>query len=249
LPVEHRLCFYWRHDPLELPMQTISALFFFRTYKFRTLMQAALLLSLLLASALTLAQPRPMVEGRNYTTIDPPLATATGPDIIEMLDVFWYGCPLCSDFEPMMTYWGSQVKGDLSLRRMPAIWNPVMKLHAQVYYTAVQLRIDAQAHPAAFRYIHEQRRPLNTLEQARAFFVELGISAADFEQAWNSEQVAQNLQQAEQKTTAAGITHLPTLVVNGRFRVIRNADVPELPEVVITANQLVKLLRDERRID
>lgn len=149
----------------------------------------------------------------------------------------------------MMTYWGEQVRGDLALRRMPAIWNPVMKLHAQVYYTAQELDVLGRAHPAAFRYIHEEKQPLNNVDQARAFFSSLGIANDAFDQAWNSTEVAAALAQAEQKTSAAGINRLPALVVNGRYRVVRSHGAPELPEVVIVANQIVKLLRDERRID
>jgi Predicted dithiol-disulfide isomerase involved in polyketide biosynthesis len=214
-----------------------------------SLRQVALLAVLLFVSAIALAQPRPMDEGKHYERIDPPIATDTPPEIIEMLDVFWYGCPVCSEFEPMMSYWGGEVRGDLVLHRMPAIWNPVMKLHAQIYYTAVQLKIDDEAHSAAFRHIHEKHQPLNTVDQARAFFAELGVAADAFEQAWNSPEVAAALAEAEQKTKAAGISRLPTLVVNGRYRVVRNEGVPELPEVVITANQLIKILRDERRTD
>jgi thiol:disulfide interchange protein DsbA len=215
----------------------------------RALQQASFMLMLLFWNGITLAQPPAMEEGRNYEAITPPLATDTGPDVIEMLDVFWYGCPVCQEFEPMMSYWGGQVRGDLTLRRMPAIWNPLMRLHAQVYYTAVQLKIVEKAHPAAFRYIHERRQPLNSVDQARAFFGELGVEGAAFEQAWNAPEVAEALTQAERKTQASGIKRLPALVVNGRYRVIRNESVPELPEVVITANQLVTELRGERRPD
>jgi thiol:disulfide interchange protein DsbA len=215
----------------------------------RTLQQASFLLMLLFWNGITLAQPPLMEEGRSYETIAPPLATDTGPDVIEMLDVFWYGCPVCREFEPMMSYWGSQVRGDLTLRRMPAIWNPLMRLHAQLYYAAVQLKVVEKAHPAAFRYIHERHQPLDTVDQARAFFGELGVEGPAFEQAWNSPEVAEALTLAERRTQASGIKRLPALVVNGRYRVMRNESVPELPEVVITANQLVTVLRDERRPD
>jgi thiol:disulfide interchange protein DsbA len=221
----------------------------YMSFTTRRVLWAVLLLSSLLWGATALAQPRAMEEGHHYEVIKPPLATATRADVIEMLDVFWYGCPVCQEFEPMMTYWGDQVKGDLALRRMPAIWNPLMRIHAQVYYTGVQLKIEQQAHPAAFRYLHDDHQSLNTTAQAQAFFRKLGVADADFERAWNSKEVAQALQQAEQKTRAAGITRVPALVVNGRYRVVRNEYAPELPEVVIIANQLVKVLRDERRID
>ena len=206
-----------------------------------------LLLSATAAAAL--AQPRPMEEGRNFEAIVPPVPTETSADIIEVVDVFWYGCPICAEFEPMMTYWGGAVRGDLVMRRMPAVWNEVMKTHARLYFTAVQLELAASAHPAAFRRIHEDGHALNDAEQVAAFFAELGVAKEDFEQAWNSPDVIAAVEKAEADTRAAGINRVPALVVNGRYRVVRNEDVPELPDVVVTANQLVKELRDNRRID
>lgn len=207
---------------------------------------AVLLLGL--ATAAT-AQPRPMEEGTHYERIDPPIATDTPEDVIEVLDVFWYGCPVCAEFEPMMSYYGGEVRGDVAMRRMPAIWNAAMRTHAQAYYTAVQLDVAAQAHPLLFQYLQQEHQPLNTQEQARAFFARLGIAAELFDTAWRSQQVADAVALAEHNTAAAGITRLPALVVNGRYRVVRNEGVPELPEVVVTANLLIKILRDERRTD
>jgi thiol:disulfide interchange protein DsbA len=195
------------------------------------------------------AQPREMIEGMHFETLASPLATRANEDVIEILDVFWYGCPQCREFEPMMTYYGGQIRGDLVMRRMPAVWNQTMRNHAQVYFTAVELGIAAQAHPAAFRYVQEDQLPLNTPEQAQLFFGSLGTDAAAFTQAWQSDKVKTEVETAEKETATAGMNHLPGLIVNGRFKVVRNASVQELTEVVIIANQLIALLRDERRPD
>lgn len=207
------------------------------------------LMLLLAVTGIALGQPRAMEAGKHYDSISPAIATQAPADVIEILDVFWYGCPVCGEFEPMMTYYGEQIRGDLTLRRMPAVWNPLMKLHAQLYYTAVELEVAAQAHPAAFRWIQEEAKPLATQEQVRDFFLSLGVTEEAFAQAWHSEVVTAQVARAEQDTRAAGVERLPALVLNGRYRVIRNEHAPELTEVVIIANQLIKTLRDERRPD
>jgi len=213
------------------------------------LMKSCLLMVLCTLAVSTRAQPRPMEEGSHYVSIAPPIATGSDADTIEVLDVFWYGCPLCMEFEPMMTYYGGEIRGDLTMRRMPAIWNAAMRTHARVYFTAVALELAPRAHPAAFRYVQEQKLPLNTMEQAQTFFGTLGVTAEDFATAWQSDAVTGALQKAEADTLAAGIDRVPALVVNGQYRVIRNEFVPELPELVITANQLIRNLRDKRRVD
>lgn len=203
----------------------------------------------LFTGSLALAQPRDMAAGTHYTVIDPPAATQAADDMIEILDVFWYGCPVCAEFAPVMTWYGEQIRGDLVLRRMPAVWNELMATHAQVYYTGQALNLGDSAHQAAFRYLQEERNTLNNKAEAAAFFAALGVKGEDFETTWSSAEVGEAVARARRDTAAAGITRVPTLNINGRFLVTRNAQVPELTEVVIIGNQLIKMLRDERRPD
>jgi thiol:disulfide interchange protein DsbA len=198
-------------------------------------------------AATTAAQPRLLEEGREYARIEPVLATQATADRIEILDVFWYGCPVCSELEPMMTYWGGEIRGDLVLRRMPAIWNKTMQLHARIFYTAVALELEQTVHHEVFRRIHEQQQALNHVDLIRALFGELGVTEQRFEQAWNSPEVEAALARAEQDTRDAGIERLPALLVNGRYRVERNDRLQDLPELVLAVNELIKRERDLRR--
>lgn len=195
------------------------------------------------------AQPRPLEAGQTHTVLEPALATQSAADIIEVLDVFWYGCPVCSEFAPMMSYWGGEVRGDLVMRRMPAVWNDLMALHARLYYTAVALELGAQLHSAAFQHLHEQGKTLNNADEVRNFFAGHGVANAAFDQAWNAPEVLAAVDKAALDTKAAGIDRLPALLVNGRYRVVRNASVPTLPELIVITNQLIKVQRDLRRPD
>lgn len=195
------------------------------------------------------AQPRPLQAGLTHELLEPALPTQSAADIIEVLDVFWYGCPVCSEFAPMMTYWGGEVRGDLVMRRMPAVWNDVMALHARLYYTALALELGAPLHSAAFRHIHEEGKALNTVDGIREFFALHGVANEAFDQAWNAPEVLAAVDKAALDTRAAGIDRLPALLVNGRYRVVRNASVPTLPEMIIITNQLIKTQRDLRRPD
>ena len=195
------------------------------------------------------AQPRQMEAGLTHAVLEPAVATQSAADIIEVVDVFWYGCPVCSEFAPMMSYWGGEIRGDLVLRRMPAVWNDIMALHARLYYTAVTLELGAQIHSAAFRQIHEEGKPLDTAEQIRELFTGHGVAADAFDKVWNSPEVLAAVDKAAADTKAAGIDRLPALLVNGRYRVVRNASVSTLPEMIIVTNQLIKAQRDLRRPD
>jgi thiol:disulfide interchange protein DsbA len=196
-----------------------------------------------------MAQPRPLEAGQTHALLEPALATQSVEDIIEVIDVFWYGCPVCSEFAPMMTYWGGEVRGDLVMKRMPAVWNDIMALHARLYYTAVSLELGAPLHSAAFRHIHEEGKALNTVDDIREFFGAHGVTSEAFDQAWNAAEVLAAVDKAALDTKAAGIDRLPALLVNGRYRVVRSASVPTLPEMIIITNELIKTERDLRRPD
>lgn len=196
------------------------------------------------------AQPRETVEGVHYFALAKPVPTDNGADDkIEVREVFWYGCQECSTFEPMMTDWRDGVTGDLVFVRMPAVWNDLMALHARIYYTGKEVKAEDLINKAAFRAIHEQQNPLRNEEQIKAFFVENGIAADAFEAAWNSEAVATAVNMAKTRTADYGIDKLPTMILNGRYKIVHNARLFNHVELNIAVNNVIRNLRDERRSD
>ena len=70
-------------------------------------------LTLLFAGAATaMAQPALYVEGTHYETITNPVRTAD-PNKIEVAEVFWYGCPHCYAFEPLIESWAASLPADV----------------------------------------------------------------------------------------------------------------------------------------
>ena len=205
------------------------------------------LLPLLLSAALATAQPRASEEGVHYQVIEPPVATAVGPDRIEVTEVFWYGCPQCQGLEPLLTEWGEGVTGDLVFRRMPAVWNEVMETHARIYYAAEAADALGRIHRAAFRAIHEDAEPLRSEAEIRAFFERQGVSAEDFERHWNAPEVSAAVDAARMRTQAYGVEKVPSVVVDGRYRLVQNAAVPDHQELNIAINMVIKQIRDVRR--
>lgn len=210
------------------------------------LLRLALLLAVSLCAA---AQPRPLAEGEQYELILPPMPTESAPDRIEVTEVFWYGCPRCAELEPMMTSWRDGIAGDLDFRRSPAVWNEVMETHARIYYAAEALDLLGRAHREAFRAVHEEGNPLASEEQARTFFERFGVKREAFSQAWNSGEVTAKVNAARISTAGYGIEKLPSLIVNGTYRVAQNAFVPSHVDMVVAVNLLVRNVRSTRRID
>ena len=74
-------------------------------------------------------------EGVHYARLVPTQPTVGGADKIEVAEVFWYGCGHCNDFEAFIDRWLETKPANVRFVRIPAIWNPLVKLHAQLYYT------------------------------------------------------------------------------------------------------------------
>ena len=102
-------------------------------------------------------------EGK-YELIDPQQPTDT-PDKIEIVDVFWYGCPHCWRFLPSMEALEKRKADYIEIRRMPAIFRDSWAIHARAYYTAKLLNAVEQIHRRTDR--SESRRGQSTRMKTR----------------------------------------------------------------------------------
>lgn len=218
-------------------------------FAFQSLVQVLVFFTVSIISFQTFAQPRESIEGVHYQALPAPVPTGTGEDVIEVRDVFWYGCPECASLAPMMTEYRDGVRGDVKMLRMPAVWNDIMATHARLYYTAVKLGVEDAIHAAAFSAIHEQNNPLRTEPQIRELFATNGVDAAAFDAAWNSQEITAAVQEARLRTGDYAIGKLPAIIVGGRYRVTENDAVFNHTELNIAVNLVIRRLRDERRSD
>ncbi len=156
-------------------------------------------------------------EGVNYQVIAKPQPTAdTGT--IEVLELFWYGCPHCYQLEPEIEAWLETKPDDVTFIRLPAILGPTWELGARAFYTADLLGVTDKIHTPMFERLHKQRKPLRNADDVKAFFVERGVSAEDFDKTFNSFAVITRTNRAKQARDMYGITGVPALVVNGKYR-------------------------------
>ena len=155
-------------------------------------------------------------EGSNYLRLTKPQPTST-TEKIEVVELFWYGCPHCYDLEPHIEEWLESKPEDVEFVRLPAIARPDWEPLAKAYYTAEVLGVLDKTHPALFEAIHEKKQKFANEEQIKEFFVAQGVSAEDFKNAFNSFAVSVKMNNAKLMTRRYAITGVPTLVVNGKF--------------------------------
>jgi thiol:disulfide interchange protein DsbA len=91
---------------------------------------------------------------------------------------------------------------------------------AQAYYTAETLGVGDQMHEPLFEAIHIDRLDIRDERLLAELFAEhANVSALDFSKAYSAFSVKSRVQQARAKGSAYGITGVPTMVVNGKYRV------------------------------
>jgi thiol:disulfide interchange protein DsbA len=155
-------------------------------------------------------------EGIDFQAIEPPLPTAN-PDKVEVLELFWYGCPHCYKFEPYLNKWLENKPAHVEFVRMPAIFRESWMPHARAYFTAEQLKITDKIHSDFFDAYHKKKRPLMTRTDVQAFFADYGVSKKDFEDAWFSFPVQSKLKRAINMTQRYQVKGTPSMVVNGKY--------------------------------
>ncbi len=152
-----------------------------------------------------------------YDKVVPPQTTPYTKQV-EVVELFWYGCPHCFSLEPHLTNWLKSKPDYVVFKRMPAVFNERWKLHAHAYYTAEHLGVLEKIHEPLFHAIHRQRRAFNTKEQLMAFFKEHGVAEEDFRSAWKSFAVNNDVRRATVMTQRYGIDGVPAVIVNGKYR-------------------------------
>jgi len=186
------------------------------------------LLNVLLALVATMTQSVGVaedtyVEGTHYEVIDIPVETgleAERPRKVEVVEVFSYMCVHCYSFDPMLNRWEQGKSAQAVLNRMPAVFSSDWALMAQAFYTAETLGVAEQMHEPLFAAIHKQPKNVRDEDIMAALFEDnANVSKEEFSESYNSFFVRCRVMQAEAKSRAYGITGVPMMIVNGKYRV------------------------------
>lgn len=155
-------------------------------------------------------------EGIEYRAIAEPQRAEPGDDV-EVLELFWYGCPHCYQLEPAIERWLETKPEGVTFRRMPAAASSRWIPHAKAFFAAEQLGVLDQLHEPLFRALHEQRRTLFDDESLIAFAAEQGIDEAAFREAYQSFPVDMKVRQSVDLVRRYQLSGVPAIVVNGAY--------------------------------
>jgi len=177
--------------------------------------QLGWLLALILSAGLAHAAPEEMVH---YEAIDPPVKVDAAQGEVVVQELFWYGCGHCYHFDPALNAWLAKKPANVRFERVAVALNPGWVPLSKAYYALRQLGVDEKLHTALFDAVHKERRPLNTPEQIADFVASHGVDREAFLKAYNGFAVDAEVRKAQQLARQYGITGVPAMVVQGKYR-------------------------------
>ena len=199
-----------------------------------------LMFSLSAALAPAIATAQAPVEGQDYERIEggEPWQPLDGQ--VEVVEIFSYGCAVCDRFEPMLAAWARKQPADVRVTRLPAAFRP-RDPFATAFFAAQAIgELDA-VHAATFDAIHRRGTLARnaTHGEIAGFYAGLGVDRGQLAAAMQAPETARKLEATHDFLRNSGAEGTPTLVVNGKYRILGRT----LGETLQIAERLVEIER------
>jgi len=163
------------------------------------------------------------VQGEDYELIanGQPFAPLDGK--VEVVEVFSYGCIHCAHFQPLVDAWKQKLPAYVRFTPVPAPLNSAWLPYARAYYAAANLGVLPRSHSAMFKALHEVGSlPLQNAaaSEIATFYAGYGVKPEAFVDEFFGARVSAQLKQAEQFVIRSESYRTPTIIVNGKYRVL-----------------------------
>jgi thiol:disulfide interchange protein DsbA len=202
--------------------------------------------TLLFAAACAMANAQPLaVAGRDYVVLDSPRAAATG-EAIEVIEFFYYGCPVCYDAQPHIARWLAREGASVAFTRVPQASSPQSENFALTYYALEASGHLERLHGPVYENHHFGDPRLDEEAKLLDWLGRNGADAEAFRRLRDSEEVRARVAAGRRSFEAYNVRGVPAFAVDGRFVTSARlaGGVKEMMDVV---THLVERARRERR--
>lgn len=201
------------------------------------------LLAALLSPALAFAQA--LTPGVDYVEVSEPKPFEPLNGKIEVVEVFGYWCHYCAQFQPLVSAWKSKLPADVRFTYVPAVYNDSDPF-ARGFYAAQGVKgLFSRTHDAVFKAVNTDiTLPRNaSVDEIAAFYAQYGVAAPTFAAAMRTPAIDAKLARARDFAVAVELPGTPTLIVNGKYRILGNS----YKDMLRIADQLIAAERKARR--
>jgi protein dithiol oxidoreductase (disulfide-forming) len=207
-------------------------------------MGRSLLLGLALSAACLAARAQ-SISPKDFQTLDPPHAVSTG-ERIEVLEFFYYGCPVCYEAQPHIARWLLRAGPGIAILRVPAAFTESSESFARTFYTLGAMNQIARLHWPLYDNHHFDGKELNEEKNVTAWVAGNGVERQRFTELWHSDQVKAQVEAAKKALEAYGVKGVPTFVIDGKYMTSARLS-GSVPRMMQTVQYLVERAASERQ--
>src|SRR6266850_984774 len=160
--------------------------------------------------------------GREFQRVEPPHPTAAG-NRVEVIEFFYYGCPICYETEPFLSRWLVSAPEYVELRRVPALSSEAWGPFAKLFYTLDALGQIGRLHWPVYDSFRFEDVRLNDEKIMADWAVRNGIDRQRFLGTYDSPEVAAKVAQAREFLTSARLAGGTQQVVQVVDQLVRRA--------------------------
>ena len=172
-------------------------------------------IALVVACTAAYAQPTP-VSGRDFQELSPPRPVVTG-ERIEVIEFFYYGCPVCYEAQPHIARWLMRSGPGVALLRVPAVFTESSESFARTFYTLGAMNHIARLHWPVYDNHHFDGKQLHEEKNVVAWVGGNGVDAARFSELWKSDEIKAQIDAAKKALETYDIKGVPSFVVDGKY--------------------------------
>ena len=183
----------------------------------RNLILSAALVTASLFGMTAQAADVPLEAGKTYVELATPVPVSE-PGKIEVVELFWYGCPHCYAFEPTINPWAEKLPSDVNFKRIPAMFGGPWDAHGQLFLTLEAMGVEHKVHNAVFNAIQKEGKRLTKPDDMADFVATQGVDKDKFLATFNSFAIQGQIKQAKELAQKYGVQGVPTMIVNGKYR-------------------------------
>jgi thiol:disulfide interchange protein DsbA len=198
----------------------------------------------LMLPMMSVAQGDRFVEGQHFERL-PQAVRVRDSSRIEVVELFWYGCGHCYSFEPVIKQWELSLAEDVDFIRSPAIWAPIMEMHAKAYFVAKNLGVLDRLHMPLFIALNIEGKQLASEVELAQLFARHGVDQEAFSKEFNSFGVGRQIKQAKSHAKSYRMKGTPEVIVNGKYR-ISSRNLKTQTEMLEVASFLVQKERQPK---
>lgn len=207
--------------------------------------EAAKTLVGLIFAAACFAAGAQAVSPKDFQVLDPPHPVSTG-ERIEVIEFFYYGCPVCYEAQPHIARWLMKAGSGVAIRRVPAAFTESSESFARTFYTLTAMNQIERLHWPLYDNHHFDGKELNEEKNVVAWIAANGVDRERFVELWHSGEIKAQVDAAKKALDTYGVKGVPAFVVDGKYMTSARL-AGSVPHMMETVEYLVERCAAERR--